>query len=165
MRMDRKSFFKVVGGSALAAHLGGCGGTASDRETAGDAPVRRREPVITTGPKMAVITGVDPEAITRRAIEEMGGMGVFVSRGDKVLIKPIKVKPPAKVDPFPPAIMDNLASGKVTKYEVILNDGQKIHFRDRGHIRRFLKSQKNRDVLDKAWLVEFEKVKTPKTKN
>jgi len=88
MRMDRKSFFKVIGASALAAHLGGCGGSSAEGETAGAAPVRRREPVITAGPKMAVVTGVDPEAITRRAIEEMGGIGVFVSRGDKVLIKP-----------------------------------------------------------------------------
>ena len=92
MRMDRKNFFKVIGASALAAHLGGCGGTSPDGKTAGDVPVRKREPVITTGPKMAVVTGVDPDAITRRAIEEMGGMEVFVSRGDKVLIKRVEAE-------------------------------------------------------------------------
>ena len=85
--MNRKNFFKIVGASAMAAGFPGCGGSGG-RETAGAEPVSRREPVVTTGPKMAVVTGTDPEAITRRAIEEMGGIGVFVSRGDKVLIKP-----------------------------------------------------------------------------
>ena len=85
--MNRKNFFKVIGASGLAAGFPGCGGSGG-RETGGAVPVRRREPVVTTGPKMAVVTGTDPEAITRRVIEEMGGIGVFVSRGDKVLIKP-----------------------------------------------------------------------------
>ena len=88
MRMDRKGFFKVIGASALAAGLPGCGGGAGEGESAGAVQVRRREPVVTTGPEMAVVTGTDPGAITRRAVEEMGGIGVFVSRGDKVLIKP-----------------------------------------------------------------------------
>lgn len=88
MPMNRKNFFKTIGASALAAGLPGCGGGSGGRETAGAVPVHRREPVVTPGPKMAVVTGADPEAITRRAIQEMGGIGVFVSRGDKVLIKP-----------------------------------------------------------------------------
>jgi uncharacterized protein (DUF362 family) len=39
-------------------------------------------------PDMAVATGEDPAAITRAAIEALGGIGRFVSKGDKVLVKP-----------------------------------------------------------------------------
>ncbi|MBC7363751.1 MAG: DUF362 domain-containing protein [Candidatus Aminicenantes bacterium] len=39
-------------------------------------------------PELAVIEGEDPEAITREAIRALGGMNKFISRGDKVLIKP-----------------------------------------------------------------------------
>jgi uncharacterized protein (DUF362 family) len=37
---------------------------------------------------LAVVKGADPAAATRRAIELIGGMGSFVSRGDVVLVKP-----------------------------------------------------------------------------
>jgi len=37
---------------------------------------------------MAVIEGGEPAELVRRAIEELGGMGRFVARGDVVLIKP-----------------------------------------------------------------------------
>ncbi len=93
MQIGRKEFLKVLGAGALAAGLTGCGGGAktegSGGGTSGDAAVqRRREPVKTGGPVLSVATGADPEAITRRAIQELGGMGLFVSRGDKVMIKP-----------------------------------------------------------------------------
>jgi uncharacterized protein (DUF362 family) len=41
-----------------------------------------------SNPDMAVITGESPAAITREALAALGGMKRFVSRGDKVLIKP-----------------------------------------------------------------------------
>jgi len=37
---------------------------------------------------MAVVKGADPTLITRKAVELIGGMGSFVSRGDVVLVKP-----------------------------------------------------------------------------
>jgi uncharacterized protein (DUF362 family) len=37
---------------------------------------------------LAVVKGPDPELATRKAIELIGGMGSFVSRGDVVLVKP-----------------------------------------------------------------------------
>lgn len=40
------------------------------------------------GPELAVIEGESPAAITREAIKVLGGMSRFISRGDKVLIKP-----------------------------------------------------------------------------
>ncbi|MCE5273202.1 DUF362 domain-containing protein [bacterium] len=93
MEIGRKEFLKVLGAGALAAGLAGCGGGAKT-EGAGNgasgeaATQRRREPVKTGGPVLSVATGADPEAITRRAIQELGGMGLFISRGDKVMIKP-----------------------------------------------------------------------------
>jgi len=42
----------------------------------------------TAGPDLAQIQGEDPAAITRAAVAALGGMKKFVSRGDKVIIKP-----------------------------------------------------------------------------
>lgn len=39
-------------------------------------------------PEMAVVTGDDPEQLAREAIEELGGIRRFISRGDVVLVKP-----------------------------------------------------------------------------
>lgn len=40
------------------------------------------------GPELAVVEGESPATITREAIKALGGMSRFISRGDKVLIKP-----------------------------------------------------------------------------
>jgi len=42
----------------------------------------------TAAPDLAQIQGEDPAAITRAAVAALGGMKKFVSRGDKVIIKP-----------------------------------------------------------------------------
>jgi uncharacterized protein (DUF362 family) len=39
-------------------------------------------------PEMAIITGEDPAQLARQAVEELGGMRRFISRGDVVLVKP-----------------------------------------------------------------------------
>jgi hypothetical protein len=39
-------------------------------------------------PEMAIIEGDDPAQLARQAVEELGGMNRFVSRGDVVLVKP-----------------------------------------------------------------------------
>jgi uncharacterized protein (DUF362 family) len=39
-------------------------------------------------PGMSIITGSDPTAITTRAVEAIGGMSSFVSKGDVVIVKP-----------------------------------------------------------------------------
>ena len=41
-----------------------------------------------TLPEMAIIHGEDPSLLARQAVEELGGMRRFVSRGDVVLVKP-----------------------------------------------------------------------------
>ncbi len=40
------------------------------------------------GPDLSVITGSDPAKNARAAVEALGGMGRFVSKGDKVVVKP-----------------------------------------------------------------------------
>ena len=55
------------------------------------APVKRNFSVPVAGgnlPELAIIQGNDPRALVRRALEEMGGVRRFISRGDVVLIKP-----------------------------------------------------------------------------
>lgn len=39
-------------------------------------------------PEMAILQGEDPASLARQAVEELGGMRRFVSRGDVVLVKP-----------------------------------------------------------------------------
>ncbi len=39
-------------------------------------------------PVMAIVQGPDPRRLARRAFEELGGVGRFISRGDVVVIKP-----------------------------------------------------------------------------
>lgn len=39
-------------------------------------------------PEMAIIEGEDPSQLARAAVQELGGMNRFVSRGDVVLVKP-----------------------------------------------------------------------------
>jgi len=39
-------------------------------------------------PEMVVVQGNDPRALVRRALEEMGGVRRFISRGDVVVVKP-----------------------------------------------------------------------------
>jgi len=64
-----------------------------------DEPVRRRESRILTFkdfriderrayPNLAVVHGQDAEKMVRAAVEKIGGMGLFVSPGEKVLLKP-----------------------------------------------------------------------------
>ncbi|HUU27001.1 MAG TPA: DUF362 domain-containing protein [archaeon] len=86
--MDRKKFLKVLSAGCLAVGLPGCGGSSGGGKAVQAMPKTQRSKVRLEGARMAVVTGGEPEALTRRAIDELGGMGLFVSRGDKVLIKP-----------------------------------------------------------------------------
>ncbi|MGB9835302.1 MAG: DUF362 domain-containing protein [Candidatus Saccharicenans sp.] len=42
----------------------------------------------TAAPELAVVEGEDPSVIVKEAINALGGMNKFISRGDRVLIKP-----------------------------------------------------------------------------
>jgi uncharacterized protein (DUF362 family) len=45
-------------------------------------------PLASGPPDLAVVRGTSPAAIARTAVEALGGMGSFVSRGDVVVVKP-----------------------------------------------------------------------------
>jgi len=68
--MKRRTFIKDVAVSSLVLHMG--------TDVFGQAP----------RPDISVIEGESPAAITKEAIEALGGMKRFVARGDKVLVKP-----------------------------------------------------------------------------
>ena len=82
---------RVAGASAGAAGLGVWLSKNSFRPEPVLALAAKRGHIIAPDPRlpeMAVITGDDPAQLARRAIEELGGMRRFVSRGDIVLVKP-----------------------------------------------------------------------------
>jgi uncharacterized protein (DUF362 family) len=68
-----------AGGAAMAVPQGGAAG-------AGGAAIAA--PQAAAAPDLAYIQGDSPAAITRAAIETLGGMGKFVSKGDVVMVKP-----------------------------------------------------------------------------
>lgn len=73
--LTRRDFFKLQAGAALALAAGG---------------VRLANPGIINAagiPDIAVVTG-NAALATRSAVELIGGMGAFVKKGDKVVIKP-----------------------------------------------------------------------------
>lgn len=52
------------------------------------APAAEASAAAPSGPIVAVAKGPSPEAITRAAIDALGGMSSFVKKGDRVVIKP-----------------------------------------------------------------------------
>lgn len=82
---------RVAGASAGAAGLGIWLSEHSWRPEPALAITAKRGHTIAANPElpeMAVITGEDPARLARQAIEELGGIGRFITRGDVVLVKP-----------------------------------------------------------------------------
>ena len=82
---------RVAGASAGAAGLGFWLSKHSWRPESALAMAAKRGHAIAPDPElpeMAVITGDDPAQVARQAIEELGGIRRFISRGDIVLVKP-----------------------------------------------------------------------------
>jgi uncharacterized protein (DUF362 family) len=107
----RSEFLKLAGAAVVGAALVGAG--------CGGAPRSGSSPVATTSPSqapsltpstgsspaassaaaaayLAMATGNDPAAITRAAIEALGGMRVFVRKGADVIVKPNVCTPSAQ---------------------------------------------------------------------
>jgi uncharacterized protein (DUF362 family) len=82
--LDRRRFLLTLAGGAASllipkGKLASLGIPAVEREKGREKSEKHR---------MAVVHGADPALIARRAVELIGGMGAFVSRGDVVLVKP-----------------------------------------------------------------------------
>ncbi|MBW7995755.1 MAG: DUF362 domain-containing protein [Candidatus Glassbacteria bacterium] len=138
MSLNRKSFLKLLGGSAAAAALGACGGGEGSGGSVAAAGGRSPRPVNVVGAEMSVVKGADARAITRRAVEELGGMGVFVSRGDKVMIKPNIGwdRVPAQAATTNPEVVAELCAmcldagaAKVTVLDNTINDPRRCYVR------------------------------------
>jgi uncharacterized protein (DUF362 family) len=76
--MDRRTFLKAltVAGAAVTLKIKGAGDVFA--QTAADS----------ASVALVAVLGGEPDAMFRKAIAEMGGIGRFVKRGDKVVVKP-----------------------------------------------------------------------------
>jgi uncharacterized protein (DUF362 family) len=74
MKLDRRSFLKVMGSAAAAAML--------------PTDALKSFPLMSEGTAFAVAKGPDPSELVQKALELVGGMSSFVSKGDIVYVKP-----------------------------------------------------------------------------
>ena len=81
--LTRRDFIRLAGLAGLSAALPAA---ACAPDEAAPAPGSAAPPA--GAAYMAVVRGPDPEAITRAAVEAVGGMGRFVAKGDDVICKP-----------------------------------------------------------------------------
>ncbi len=81
--ITRKEFLKSIGALGAGAALAGFGCLKKTDENPTPVEVRNPDSV-----DLAVVKGPDPKVITRRAVLTLGGMSMFVNRGDDVVIKP-----------------------------------------------------------------------------
>lgn len=80
---NRRDFLRLAGSAGLGAALGAAGcSSASTR------PTRERPDPTGDQAYMSVVHGADPAAITRAAVQALGGMERFVRNGDDVIVKP-----------------------------------------------------------------------------
>jgi uncharacterized protein (DUF362 family) len=80
--MDRRRFLQDLAVGGLALRYG-------PRIFAAGRPIPPRSPLpVPPGPDLAWMTGESPAALTKAAVEALGGMKAFVAKGDKVVIKP-----------------------------------------------------------------------------
>jgi uncharacterized protein (DUF362 family) len=93
--LNRRSFLQILAGTAA-----GCLLPSGELPAL---PFPGEEPCT-----FAVVKGPDPGAITRKAVELIGGMGSFVSRGDVVFVKPNMSwdRAPAQAATTNPAVVD-----------------------------------------------------------
>jgi uncharacterized protein (DUF362 family) len=77
--LTRRDFIRLAGLAGLGAALPACAPDTASQEV---------EVAPSDAAYMAVVHGPDPAAITRAAVEAVGGMARFVSKGDDVIVKP-----------------------------------------------------------------------------
>ncbi|NDP19710.1 MAG: DUF362 domain-containing protein [Paludibacter sp.] len=77
--MKRRDFFKSAAVVGLATVL---------KPSTLDAATLNSSMSVQSGPDMVAVMGGEPAAMLTRAIKEMGGIGKYVKKGDKVVVKP-----------------------------------------------------------------------------
>lgn len=78
--MDRRKFLRAIAVTGAAATIKTSGGMDLLAETF--------ETTQSGTPDMVAVMGGEPEVMFRRAMEEMGGIGKYISKGMKVVVKP-----------------------------------------------------------------------------
>jgi uncharacterized protein (DUF362 family) len=86
-RSSRKDFLRVIAAFLGAAPVMKAAASAA-RPSSDKKLAPRKKRAVQASCDLAVVKGNSPAAITRKAIEALGGMGKFVRRGDVVVIKP-----------------------------------------------------------------------------
>jgi uncharacterized protein (DUF362 family) len=92
--ITRRDFLQRAGKAAgLSALMLGGGFAAYTRErhpfrAADEKPLVRDLRIKDAKQEIVVVHGEDPDAMTRAALAELGGMGAFIAKGDRVVIKP-----------------------------------------------------------------------------
>lgn len=79
--MDRRKFLRAIALTGAAATVKASGGMHILSETVNSTQAGNKV-------DMVAVMGGEPEAMFKRAIQEMGGMGKFVKKGQKVVVKP-----------------------------------------------------------------------------
>src|SRR5665647_534614 len=77
--MKRRDFFKSAAVAGLATIL---------NPSSLSAGTSAASPAVVSTPDLVAVMGGEPEVMLIRAIKELGGIGKYVKRGDKVVIKP-----------------------------------------------------------------------------
>lgn len=110
-RLTRRDFLRLGAGAAVALGapqiLTGCGG----EEAATPEATPRPEPTA----RVAAVRGQDLYAMTREALEAVGGAQKIVNEGETIFIKPNMV-----MLPFVPFIGDRFHAGECTKPEIVI---------------------------------------------
>ncbi len=86
--LSRRWFLRGLGAAALGSALASCGDSAAPIGTAPSRPPLPTAPPEAGHAYLAVARGLDPTALTERAVAAIGGMERFVRPGDDVIVKP-----------------------------------------------------------------------------
>lgn len=92
-RMNRRDMLGLLGGAAISTAIGGSSYFKSERALAEESKTKPLPPASPAAPKdtrkkVAIARQGDPRAMVDAVVEALGGMGVFVAKGNRVLVKP-----------------------------------------------------------------------------
>ena len=121
-KLTRRCLLKMGAGAAIAAgaprFLTGCGGdeenTPAERDAEADGKALDAQAAAASSPRVAAIKGDDLFAMTRDALDALGGIGTVVNEGESVFLKPNMIS-------LPWADMANpFITGECTKPEILI---------------------------------------------
>ncbi len=85
--LSRKGFLRLLG-AAVVFLAASAGKAKRSLLHAGTTLEPRKRRAVSTACDMTVVKGESPAAITRKAVDELGGIKQFVRKGDVVVVKP-----------------------------------------------------------------------------